>query len=191
MPERKAPTGTITGSEALRTDWKTPPHLVALVREYFGGTIPYDASANASNSCGALDYSTEDGLTRDWPRQVWSNPPYGKVLREWLAKYSVEAAKGKEILTLLPCARWEQAYLQDAMSNATEVCFIRKRVNFINPETGDAVSGNPYANMFLGWNTDPATFGEVFSQAGQCFSIGLLARRNPVLDIPKRRGKKR
>lgn len=177
MVERKAPTGTITGVEAMRCDWRTPPHLIELVARYFGGRIPYDAATNDENSCNALEFSTADGLEREWPAGTWCNPPYGRVIRKWLRKMSNEAGYGKQVIALLPCARWEQGYFMDAMSNANAICLVRKRVNFINPVTGDAVSGNPYANMFVGWNVDQRRFAEVFSECGQVYEWGLLRRR--------------
>jgi len=178
--ERKAPTGTITGVEALRTDWMTPPYLVELVSRYFGGEIPYDAATSADNPCNAKTFSTEDGISRSWPNQIWCNAPYGRVLKHWLWKMSKEAGYGKEIISLIPCARFEQGYFQDSLSNASVYCFIRKRVNFINPRTGDAVGGNPYANMFLGWNVDEKLFANIFSEVGNVFSVSLIRRRQDV-----------
>lgn len=174
MSERKAPCGTITGMPALDVTWQTPPELVAPVRAYFGGKIPCDAATTEENPCGAETFFTpaRSGLTHEWPLAgVWLNPPYGKVLREWFAKVEIEAARGVPIISLLPCARWEQAYFQSAFAAANAVCLIRKRVAFIRPATGDRVGGNPYANMFLAWNVKPALFAAVFASEGACSAL--------------------
>lgn len=179
--ERKAPAGVIgPKSGAMDTCWQTPPELLERVRVYFDGAIPYDAATAPDNPTHALSFSTEDGLTRSWQRPimwpealpwgVYVNPPYGKVLKEWLAKMSNEASLGAKIIALLPCARWEQEYFQQAMAEADAVCMIRRRVAFIRPSTGDRVGGNTYANMFVGFNTDQAKFVEAFGPLGACFA---------------------
>lgn len=166
--ERKARAGIITGMASLDVTWQTPPELLACVRAYFGGRIPFDAATSESNPCGADAFCTakRSGLEASWPSSAWVNPPYGKALRVWLAKMSAEAARGVQVLALLPCARWEQHYFQAALASASCACFIRKRVAFIRPETGDRVGGNPYANMILGWNVDLERFTASFREAG-------------------------
>ena len=202
MTERKAPTGTITGKPAMRIDWRTPPHLLEAVRAYFGGQIPCDAATHHSNPTGALRYfalgEREDGsegphhlgsgggewlgrngLVPDWVSdkvggQVFCNPPYGKAIRLWLAKMAQAADRGAEVVALLPAARWEQSYLTDTLCRANAVCFIRKRVKFINPSTGDAVGGNPYANYFLGFNVETWRWRDAFGPHGRCFELEAL-----------------
>lgn len=187
MAERKAPTGTITGMPALDTTWQTPPELLQPVRDYFGGVIPFDAATAVNNPTGAAAYAAGDaaadiaavvdGLAERWAKYdgTFVNPPYGKVLREWLAKMVDEAREGAVIIALLPCARWEQGYFQAALCAANAACFIRKRVNFIRPSTGDRVAGNPYANFFLGFNVEPETFARAFGPAGCVVSLEMLA----------------
>jgi hypothetical protein len=185
VAERKAPAGTISGP-CLRTDWLTPPDLLEAVRNYFGGQIPLDPATVPDNPTGAEAFCVEpappqgvlfdeplgrspagaDGLRVSWGRAAFVNPPYGKVIRRWLAKIVQEAAAGCEIVALLPCARWEQAYLHDALRCASAIWFKRGRVDFVNPETGDAVSGNPYASMMVGWNVDRARWAAALGHLG-------------------------
>jgi hypothetical protein len=174
--ERKAPTGTITGP-CMDTTWQTPPELVTAVRRYFGGRIPFDAATAPNNPCKARRFITaaEDGLAMRWPRRVWVNPPYGKALGIWLPKIADEAELGSEIITLLPCARYEQYYWQYAMAQANAECLIRKRVKFIRPSTGDRVAGNPYANCFVGFNVDEERFAKHFGHLGMVRSVSLLS----------------
>ncbi len=171
-PERKAPTGTITGKPTLDTDWLTPPELLHHVRAYFGGTIPFDPATSPDNPTQALAYCTGDagdnGLDVDWAQHagVFVNPPYGRALRAWLGKIDKEARKGVPIVSLLPCARWEQHYLQQTLTAANAICFVRKRVKFVRASSGDRPSGNPYANMFVAFNVDMDAFVRAFSQVG-------------------------
>lgn len=173
MSERKAPAGVIgpkTG--AMDTCWQTPPELLERVRVYFGGQIPFDAATSFDNPTGARAFTAERGLEAHWHRcaGTFVNPPYGKVLKEWLAKMALEAREGAKIIALLPCARWEQEYFQQCMAEADAVCMIRRRVAFIRPSTGDRVGGNTYANMFVGFNTEQAKFVEGFGPLGACFA---------------------
>jgi|CXWL01.1.fsa_nt_gi phage N-6-adenine-methyltransferase len=190
--ERKAPAGVIgPKGGALDTTWQTPPELLVPPREYWGGAIPFDVATSITNPTAALGYWTaiDDALAREWPKALWVNPPYGKGLRLWLLKMADAAQKGSEIISLLPCARWEQRYFQTALAQANAVCMIRKRVNFIRASTGDAVSGNTYANMYLGWNVDVDRFTKTHSPQGACFALRCTA--GPPLIEPVRRSGKR
>lgn len=123
-----------------------------------------------------------DGLAYEWPRRVWCNPPYGKHTREWLPKLGAAAAEGREIVALLSCARWEQPYFMSAFRRVNALCFIERRVDFVNPSTGDAVSGNTYANMFLGFNCSLPLWRLAFRhledpkrpRRGECFELRVL-----------------
>ena len=186
MSERKAPTGTITGA-AMELGWQTPPELFGLAAEYWGGRIPFDAATTDANPTNAVEFATpdDDGLEIVWPFQVWVNPPYGRSLRLWLDKIAHEAEQGTEIISLLPAARWEQRYFQDSIYLANAVTWIRKRVRFIRPSTGDRVSGNPYANMFIGWNINPERWRETIGRAGMS---QLLRPLSPCPDRLEARG---
>lgn len=180
MPERKAPAGGIV-TECLDTTWQTPPELIERVRAYFGGAIPFDAATAPDNPTRARAFATEadNGLALDWSLHdgVWCNPPYGKVIRDWLGKMEREARAHPTlpIIALLPAARWEQGYFQAALAAANALCLIRRRVRFIRPATGARPGGNPYANLFVGWNVVPSRWVEAFARVGACFTLGCLA----------------
>jgi phage N-6-adenine-methyltransferase len=161
----------------MDTTWQTPPELVAPVRRYFGGRIPFDAATAPNNPCKARRFVTaeQDGLSMRWPRRVWVNPPYGRARGLWLPKMADEARDNDcEIVTLLPCARYEQYYWQYSMAQANAECLIRKRVKFIRASNGDRVAGNPYANCFVGFNVDLKRFAEHFGHLGLVRSVDLL-----------------
>jgi len=178
--QRKAPVGTITGP-CMDKRWQTPPELLEPVRVYFGGRIPFDAATTEANPTGAKKFATErdNSLAIKWPKQVYINPPYGDDLHAFMGKTAWEAQLGNTIITLLPCSRWEQRYWQMGLIHANAVCWIRKRVSFIRPATGDRVDGNPYANMFLGFNVDLAKFAASFGVVGACQTLSLLCPTPP------------
>lgn len=176
MSERKAPTGTITGA-TMDTTWQTPPELYGLAAEYFGGRIPFDAATTDANPTNAVECATpeDDGLEMTWPDRVWVNPPYGRELKDWLGKIAFEASQGTEVIAILPAARWEQLYFQQALYLANCVTWIRKRVRFIRASTGERVSGNPYANMFVGWNVEPGRWAKTIGRAGMSQALSPLS----------------
>lgn len=154
--ERKAP-ALFVGPPTMSTDWRTPPEMLAPVRAYFGGRIPFDAATTADNPTGADAFATpgDDGLARPWPPHVWVNPPYGRELRRWLGKIAREAGRGVEVVALLPTARFEMRAMQVAFAAANAVCWVRRRVTFIRAATGERGPCPTYASMFVAWNVDP------------------------------------
>lgn len=183
-PERKAPTGTITKGEAKRNDWQTPEHVLERVRVLApGGRIALDPATAPSNPTRALRYCApgemsqwhlgkgggewvaHDGLAADWLKLakgglVFVNPPYGRAAggNEWIRKIGEEGRKGCRMVALLGVSRTEQGYMVGMLREANLVCFIRGRVAFRNPSTGDLVSGNSYSSWAIGFNLDPRRF---------------------------------
>ena len=162
--ERKAPVGFIGRSSkvqgsaeytSLDTTWQTPEWVLERIRQYYGGPIPFDVATAPDNPTKALGFWTEedDAIPKPWPPQSYCNPPYGKALRAWYPKFHEESQRDVEIIAVLPCARFEQAYFANPFIAAKHVCLIRGRVSFVRAETKEEVDGNPYATMLLGWNT--------------------------------------
>lgn len=183
--ERKAPTGFIGRStkgpgsaeySALDTTWQTPEWVLDKIRLYYGGPIPFDVATAPDNPTKAIGFWTavDDALPRDWPEQSYCNPPYGKALRAWYPKFHEESQRGIEIIAVLPCARFEQAYFTNPFVAAKHVCLIRGRVSFIRAATQEEVGGNPYATMLVDWNTTSSKWREAFVDLGACFKLRKL-----------------
>ena len=186
---RKAPAGGIVRT-SLDNSWKTPQKILERVRLYFcSGKIEFDPASAPDNPTGAerfcagapgtlfaADLPAEDlarrnGLEVAWDWPTFLNPPYGRELKDWLAKIRDEARRGTEIVALLPCSRWEQGYLQAALLDATAMCLIRGRVAFVSSIDGAAVGGNPYASMLVAWCASPVRFRGAFDALGTCLAI--------------------
>lgn len=166
-------------------DYQTPENILACVRDYFGGPIPLDPATAPDNPTKALHFCAGphtggvDGLQVSWrlggfPRQgVFVNPPYGPLLKPFLAKIQQEACDSEvPILALLPVSRTEQGYFQDLLGFANFILFIRKRVAFVRPTTGEVAKGNPYSSWILGFNVDPKTARAKLGVLGKCLEIG-------------------
>ena len=78
------------------------------------------------------DTSRRDGLTRTWHKDtdktIWLNPPYGRVIKQWVAKAHQEAANGGAVVCLVP-ARTDTAWWHDSCI-MHEVRFLRGRLKF-------------------------------------------------------------
>lgn len=165
---------------AQSTDYITPESILVPVRAYFGGKIPLDPATIASNPTKAKRFFTpaEDGLSKGWSRKGnFLNPPYGKEIREWVAKVHEQAEKGRIIIALLPCgARFSTKYWQDTVLTEwlTASCFVRGRIAFLR-EDGSKATGNPYDSMIYGFNVRPHKFAVHFGHLGKVFKMENLA----------------
>jgi hypothetical protein len=159
------------------TDWLTPPRVIRAVMGYFGTDIPLDPASSEDNPTGATRWywpPEYDGLAEPWDADgVFVNPPYGKVISDWLHKIALESFRGGPILALLPVNRTEQPYMQAALSAGNAVCWVRKRLAFYKP-TGEKVNGNMHASLLLGVNVGPCRFMQAFSGLGTCQMLARL-----------------
>ena len=175
-----------------QNDWQTPEHILEAVRELGGGAIGLDPATASDNPTGALRFCAlerprldalepqstranggrwigSDGLVQGWRAVVgeglvFCNPPYGAEANgvAWWQKVAAEARKGCRIVHLVGVSRTEQEYATACMREANVVAFVRGRVAFRNPRTGDLVSGGCYASMVLGYNLTPWRFRRAF-----------------------------
>lgn len=159
------------------TEWWTPESILEPVRRYFRSLgadgIELDPATDVSNPTGAKRIYTgcdqklerlvgKGGLTKPWEDYTFLNPPYGKVMREWLDKVRMEAERGIVMVVLLPASRWEQGYFQKCVfnDNLLGFCMVRKRVKFEKPD-GTVCKSNPYASILYAYNGDFSKFGEL------------------------------
>ena len=74
--------------------WLTPPDLMSDLSSRFG-----------------FDF---DGLTSDWGKSTYVNPPFGSILHEgrkkgptaWARKAITESEKGKKVVMVYPIDKW-------------------------------------------------------------------------------------
>ena len=71
---------------------------------------------------------TIDGLNTRWTGTVYCNPPYGRMIGNWVRKAYYSHIEGATVVLLLPArtdTRWFHDYLGDA-----ELRFIKGRLHF-------------------------------------------------------------
>lgn len=80
-------------TSSLTDNWPTPRYVFDPLNEEFHFTL--DVCADSVNHKVDRFFDEEsDGLKQDWTKDVcWMNPPYGRVIGQWVKK-AVETAKG-------------------------------------------------------------------------------------------------
>lgn len=133
---------------AKRHHWETPPSLFeGLSREF---PIVVDVGADKSNRlveryvgphADALDPETPWGEPGEW---AYCNPPYGRMVGEWIARAVSEQARGVNIIMLLP-ARTDTAWFHQLVYPHAEIRFLRGRLHF--RMLGEDLGPAPFPSM--------------------------------------------
>jgi phage N-6-adenine-methyltransferase len=110
-------------------EWPTPRWLFEALDREFGFTL--DPCATVRNAkCRRFFTRTDDGLLQDWGTEsVFMNPPYGRVIGEWVAKARRSARLGATVVCLLP-SRTDTRWWHDHVLKADDLRFFRGRLTF-------------------------------------------------------------
>lgn len=122
--------------------WATPQWLFDRLNAEF--RFETDVCAIPENAKCEQFYTPEiDGLKQSWRGVCWMNPPYGRVIGEWVKKaYQASQHSGATVVCLLP-ARTDTAWWWRYCIHG-EIRFFRGRIRF-----GDAVSGAPFPSAVV------------------------------------------
>ncbi len=126
-------------------EWPTPPDVFARLDREFRFVL--DPCATPDNAkCARYFTREDDGLAQDWaPGPVFMNPPYGRVIADWVAKAHEEAKRGVVVVGLLP-ARTDTRWWHEHVTQASEVRFLRGRLKF-----GTATNSAPFPSAVVIW----------------------------------------
>lgn len=128
-----------------KTDlWATPQDFFDELDKEFHFTL--DPCANDENhKCEKYFTKETDGLSQSWSDEtVFCNPPYGRVIKDWVKKCRDEADNGATVVGLLP-ARTDTAWFHDYIyKKAKEVRFVRGRLKF-----GGSNNSAPFPSMVV------------------------------------------
>ena len=129
-----------------KTDmWSTPQDFFDKLNEEFNFDLD-PCSTHENAKCKEHYTILEDGLKQDWSgHRVFVNPPYGRVLKEWVKKCSDESKKDNTTVVMLIPARTDTSYFHDYIyKKAKEIRFIRGRLKF-----GDSKNAAPFPSMVV------------------------------------------
>jgi len=164
--------------KAKTQEWETPHRLFEELWQEFGGfdydpccrpwhntaqrilmdngTICLPPSGSLRILAGEIGGGTiaEDGLRQFWHGRVYMNPPYGRVLADWVRKAAWEVAQGraKLVVALLPArtdTRWWHTWI-GARCERAEVRFLKGRLRFVG-----APSSATFPSVIVVWRGQP------------------------------------
>lgn len=148
--------------------WRTPPVILDHVVARYG-RIDLDLAAADQRVAVCPSYvgpgrapgPWTDGLTwNPWawtaPRRshIWCNPPYsreGGGLEAWCQRFHEASLAGYRV-TALFFARTETRAWHLYVREAYEVSFLRRRVKFLHPTTGQPVGTAPAPSVLVHWS---------------------------------------
>ena len=114
-------------------DWATPQEFFDALHQEFGFNL--DPCASDTNKKCAEYYTAEkNGLHQDWGQStVFMNPPYGRVIKDWMKKAYESSLQGATVVCLVPARTdtvWWHSY---AMKG--EIRLLKGRLKFGNAKT--------------------------------------------------------
>lgn len=157
-------------------EWRTPREYIEAAR-YAMGSIDVDPASNAEanktvQATVFFDKET-NGLTKDWGRNVWLNPPYGRgeaepFISTLVNQYCYGTVYQAIVLlnTVYTSKWWNRTGINDIHS---AICLPSKRIAFINPNTGEPEKGNDRDQVIVYVGENPDEFCKEFRKHGICY----------------------
>lgn len=106
-------------------NWATPKQLYNKLNEEF--KFDFDPCPLHSNF---------DGLSIEWGKSNYINPPYSRELKEaFVIKAIEESKKGKVCVMLLPVSTSTKLFHKHILPNAKDIRFLEGRVRFLGINT--------------------------------------------------------
>ena len=149
-------------------EWYTPQHIIDSVIELFG-EIDLDPCSNSKINpnvkAGQYYTQNDNGLEKPWHGKIYMNPPYGRVISDWVEKVCAEHKIGNltDAILLLP-ARTDTAWM--AKLREFPRCYVRGRLKFSGSE-----NSAPFPNVVVYIGKDIDRFINVFSAHGDVYGL--------------------
>lgn len=108
-------------------DWGTPKEVYNQLNEEYN--FDFDP-------CPLNHDMSWDGLTIEWGKSNFINPPYSRKIKEaFIMKAIEESKKGKTCVMLLPVSTSTRIFHEQILPNAKDILFIRGRIKFVGVNT--------------------------------------------------------
>ena len=148
------PYWTGTAASSAHEGWTTPPWVLDLLYDVVAGPFDLDPCSpargrNAPVRATVRYTEADDGLRLPWPAAtVFMNPPYGRALRDWVAKGRLEAEAGRAgvVFCLIP-ARPDTAWWHGHIAGLADVWMLKGRLAF-----GSGMAPAPFPSAIVAWN---------------------------------------
>ncbi len=106
-------------------NWGTPQWLFDRLNEEFHFNLDVCASED-NHKCERYFTEADNGLSQKWSDVCFMNPPYGREIKQWLAKASQEARNGSMVVCLVPARPDTEWWWENCIQG--EIRFIRGRL---------------------------------------------------------------
>ena len=125
-------------------DWATPQSFFNRLDNEFNFTL--DPCANELNAkCSKFFTKDDDGLAQSWAgERVFMNPPYGRVIGDWVRKAYEEAQNDNTVVVALIPARTDTKYWHEYVMKAKEIRLVKGRLKF-----GDGRNSAPFPSAVV------------------------------------------
>ena len=124
-------------------EWSTPQDFFDKLNNEFGFTLD-PCATKESAKCSKFFTYADDGLSQDWSGEtVFCNPPYGRVLKDWVKKCSEE---NTIVTVMLIPARTDTRYFHQYIYGVknVKIRFLKGRLKF-----GDSKNSAPFPSMVV------------------------------------------
>jgi len=132
----------------VKDDYETPYDLYYDACQKFKIFPKLDVSATPKNSKCANYYTPEeDGLTKDWNKTFFCNPPYSRV-SDFIKKAYYDSKKFQVEGFCLIFAKTDTKFWHSFIENKAEVHFIKGRIKFLR-DGFKTKNSAPYPSCFV------------------------------------------
>lgn len=132
-------------------EWGTPKSTF----EYLNKLYQFDLDSCASefnHKCDNYYTSKDNALIKKWNGVVWCNLPYSKGLQVEFIKKAIHEVYHNDlcnkVVMLIPARTDTKNFHDLIIPNATEICFIKGRIEFIKYGGGKSES-SPFPSMIV------------------------------------------
>jgi phage N-6-adenine-methyltransferase len=124
--------------------WETPQDFYDRLDAEFNFTLDPSCAIETAK-CKKFYTMAEDGLKQSWEGEtVYCNPPYGRVIADWVKKAYEESRKPNTTVVMLLPARTDTKWFHGYIYGKAEVRFIKGRLKF-----GGSQYNAPFPNMVV------------------------------------------
>lgn len=121
--------------------WATPQDFFDKLNKEFNFEL--DVCANDENhKCDKYFTEETNGLDQEWAGVCWVNPPYGRVIGDWVKKAYESSLNGATVVCLVPArtdTKWWHEYCMKG-----EIRLVKGRLKF-----GDSKNSAPFPSAVV------------------------------------------
>jgi hypothetical protein len=136
-------------------EWYTPSQFIEAARLTMGSIDLDPAScelANQTVKAGKIFTKKENGLDKEWKKNIWLNPPYAQPLMNQFAEKLVASLETINQAIVLVNNATETKWFQLMARQANAICFPESRIKFLDTEGKPGAPLQGQAFLYFGDN---------------------------------------